>query len=64
MLLTVAGFHVPVMPLFEVPGNAGTEPPEQMVSEFPKLKTGIVLAFTVTEKVVVVAHCPADGVNV
>jgi hypothetical protein len=63
-LLTVAGLHVPVMPLEEVVDNAGTVPPEQIVSEVPKANTGIVLAFTVTVKVAVVAHCPADGVNV
>jgi hypothetical protein len=63
-LLTVAGLQLPVIPFVEVPGNAGTDPPEQIVSEFPKLNTGIVLALTVTVKVAAVAHCPADGVNV
>lgn len=64
MLLTVAGLHEPVIPLEEVPGSAGTVPPEQIVREVPKLNTGIVLEPTVTLNVVVVAHCPAAGVNV
>jgi hypothetical protein len=63
VLLTVAGLHVPVTPLLEVPGNAGTPPPEQIVSVLPKAKVGFTVACTVTFKVVVVAHCPAEGVN-
>jgi hypothetical protein len=63
-LLTVAGLHVPVIPLEDVAGKAGTVPPEQIVSDVPKANTGTVLVFTVTVKLAVVAHCPADGVNV
>jgi hypothetical protein len=64
VLLTVAGFHVPVILLDDVPGNAGTDPPEQIVSDVPKLNAGVIFGFTVTVNVVVSAHCPADGVNV
>jgi hypothetical protein len=63
-LLTVEGFHVPEIPFCEFAGNAGTDPPEQMVSELPKLKAGTVFDPTVTVNVVVVAHWPAAGVNV
>jgi hypothetical protein len=52
------------MLLSEVVGNAGTIPPAHIVSEEPKLNVGIVFGLTVTVNVVVVAHCPAAGVNV
>jgi hypothetical protein len=64
VLLTVAGFHVPVTPLSDVVGNAGTVPPLQIVSVVPKLKVGTVFGTTVTVKVVVVPHSPAFGVKV
>ena len=64
VLLTTAGFHVPVMPLLEVVGNKGTVPPKQIVSELPKLNVGVTLGVTVTVNVVVVAQRPAVGVNV
>jgi hypothetical protein len=32
--------------------------------DVPKLNVGVTNAFTVTTKFTVVAHCPADGVNV
>jgi hypothetical protein len=63
-LLTVAGLHVPLTALSDVVGNAGTVPPEQIVSVVPKLKVGTVLGVTVTVNVVVVPHWPAFGVNV
>ena len=63
-LSTVAGLQEPVIPLSDVAGNAGTAAPAQMVNEVPKLKAGVILGLTVTVKVVVVAHCPAPGVNV
>jgi hypothetical protein len=50
--------------LVEVVGNAGTPAPAQIVSEVPKLNVGVMFGLTVTVNVVVVAHCPADGVNV
>lgn len=63
-MLTTAGLHVPVMPLVEVVGKAGTVPPEQMLSDVPKLNAGVRIGFTVTVKVAGRAHCPAVGVNV
>jgi hypothetical protein len=50
--------------LSELSGSAGTLPPSQIVSEFPKLNEGIVLGVTVKVYVVDAAHCPASGVNV
>lgn len=64
VLLTVDGFHVPVTPLSDVVGNAGTVPPAQIVNVVPKLNVGIVFGVTVTVNVVVVPHCPALGVKV
>ena len=61
---TVAGLQVPVTPLSDVVGNVGTVPPAHIVSAVPKLKLGVTFGVTVTVKVVDVAHCPADGVNV
>ena len=63
-MLTTAGLHVPVTPLSDVVGRAGTVPPAQIVSELPKPNTGVRFCVTVTLKLVVVAHCPAAGVNV
>jgi hypothetical protein len=62
VLLTVAGFQVPVIPLFEVVGNIGAVAPLQIAGI--EVNVGVVGAFTVTERVVVVAHCPAVGVKV
>ena len=64
MLLTDAGLHTPAIPLSDVPGNVGTDPPAQMVRLVPKLNVGVIIGFTVTVSVVVVAHNPAVGVNV
>ena len=63
-LLTRAGFHVPVIPLSELAGRAGTVPFAQMVNCVPKLNVGVTFALTVTVNVVVVAHNPGVGVNV
>ena len=52
------------MPLSDVDGNTGTLAPAHIVSEFPKLNAGVIFGFTVTVKLVVVAHIPAVGVNV
>jgi hypothetical protein len=62
VLLTVAGFHVPVMPFVDVVGSVGATDPVQI--GFTAAKIGIMPELTVTSKVVVAAHCPADGVNV
>jgi hypothetical protein len=64
VLLTLDGLHVPVKPSMDVPGSEGTELPEQIDNEVPKLNVGVTFGFTVTEKVAVVAHWPAVGVNV
>ena len=61
---TTEGFHVPVIPLSDELGNAGTVPPAQIVSDVPKLNVGVVFGSTVTANVVVVAHNPGVGVNV
>jgi hypothetical protein len=61
---TAKGLHVPVTPFEDVAGNDGTVSPAQMVSDVPKLKEGICLGVTVTEKLADVAHCPAVGVKV
>jgi hypothetical protein len=63
-LLTVEGLQLPVRPSLDVFVSAGTEPPEQIESEVPKANVGVTFGFTVTVNVAVVAHCPADGVNV
>ena len=63
-LLTMAGFHVPVIPLVDVLGNAGTGPPAQMVSDTPKVNVGVMFGSMVTVNVTGIAHSPAAGVNV
>ena len=55
---------MPVIPLSDAVGNAGTVPPAQIVSAVPKLNVGVIFGSTVTVNVVVVAHNPAVGVNV
>ena len=61
-MLTVAGLHVPVILFVEVVGNVGAVAPEQIGSITSNV--GVMLGVTVMFKVVVVAHCPASGVNV
>ena len=61
---TVAGLQVPVIPLDDVVGRAGTLPPAQISRLVPKLNVGDTLGFTVTVKLVAVAQMPAVGVNV
>ena len=61
---TTAGLHVPFIPLVDVVGRAGTASPAQMVEATPKLNVGVMLGFTVTDRLVDVAHCPTSGVNV
>jgi hypothetical protein len=58
------GLQVPVMPLVDVAGSDGTTAPAQMPNDVPKLNEGVMLGFTVTEKLAVVAHDPGVGVNV
>ena len=61
-VLLSAGAHVPVIPLFDVVGNAANGSPEQMGAT--AVKVGVIFGLTVIVIVVVVAHCPAVGVNV
>jgi hypothetical protein len=60
-VLLIAGDQVPVYPLFDVVGNVN-EPPLQIGAT--AVNVGVIGLFTVTVMVVVVAHCPAVGVNV
>ena len=48
MLLTVAGLHVPVTPLLDVVGNAGTVAPIQIEADVPKANVGETIGLTVT----------------
>ena len=50
------------MPLMEVVGNGVNVVPEHIAAT--GLKVGVTFGVTVIVKVVVVAHCPAVGVNV
>jgi hypothetical protein len=54
VLLTIEGFHVPVMPLADVVGSIGATDPEQI--GFTAAKVGVILELTVTSNVVVVVH--------
>ncbi len=64
VLSTTAGLQEPVMPLSDVPGNAGADPPAQRLRLLPKAKVGVTIGLTVTVKVAVVAQRPAVGVKV
>ena len=57
-----AGAQVPVIPLLEVVGSADKVAPEQIGAT--AVNVGVMFGFTVIVNVVVVAHCPAVGVNV
>jgi len=61
-VLSNVGAQVPVMPLLDVVGKAVNVAPEQIGAT--ALKVGVILGLTVMVNVVVVAHCPAVGVNV
>ena len=52
------------MLLSDVVGKTGTVPPAHIVKEVPNANVGVMLGVMVTANVVVVAHCPAAGVNV
>ena len=62
VVLSNAGAQVPVIPLLELVGNAVSVAPEQIGAT--ALKVGVAFGLTVMVNVVVVAHCPAVGVNV
>ena len=61
VLLTIAGFQVPVIPSFEVSGRIGARAPVQIA--VASVNVGVTFGLTVTERVTVVAHCPASGVK-
>ena len=61
-VLITAGFHVPVMPLFEVVDSAGAV--EFWHSGPICVNVGIICEAISTFIVAIVAHCPAFGVNV
>ena len=60
--LIVAGFQVPVIPLVDIDASNGAV--EFWQSGPICVKIGVTTGLTTTVKVVVVAHCPAVGVNV
>ena len=62
MVLSKAGDHVPVMPLFEVVGNGARVAPEQIGAT--AVNAGVILELTTIVMVAVDAHCPAPGVKV
>ena len=62
VLFIVAGLHVPLIPFVDVGGSAGAADPLHIGAI--GLKVGVILELTVTVAIVVVAHCPAAGVNV
>jgi hypothetical protein len=62
VVLFNAGAQVPVMPLLEVVGSGASVAPEHIGAT--AVNVGVTFGLTVIVKVVVVAHCPADGVNV
>ena len=53
---------MPVIPLLEVVGNGVSVAPVHIGAT--ALKVGVTFGFTTIVNVVVVAHCPAVGVNV
>jgi len=61
-VLSKAGAQVPVMPLVDVAGNGANTAPEQI--GVMALNVGIMFGLTTIVNVVMVAHCPAIGVNV
>ena len=63
-VLFKAGAQVPVMgvALVEEVGNGPNTAPEQIAAT--ALNVGVMFGLTVMVNVVVVAHCPAVGVNV
>ena len=60
--MSKAGAQVPVMPLLEVVGSAVRVAPAHI--DATAVNVGVMFGLTVMVNVVVVAHCPAVGVNV
>jgi hypothetical protein len=63
LLLTTAGFQVPVIPFVDVFGKVGTASPSQIVELVPNGNAGVIFGLTVTVKVVPVTHPVVEGVN-
>ncbi len=63
-LSIIDGFQDPVIPLSDVAGKDGTLPDAHIDKLLPKTNVGVIFGSTVRVKEVVVAHCPASGVNV
>jgi hypothetical protein len=61
-VLSSAGDHEPVMPLFDVVGSAVSVVPAQIGAT--AINVGVIFGLTVIVNVAVVAHCPAVGVKV
>ena len=62
VVLTVAGIHVPVIPLVEIRGRTGAV---LFWHRGPTgAKAGVTGALVVIAIVAVVAHCPAAGIKV
>ncbi len=62
-MLTVAGFQVPVIELFDVVGKTGLVEPEHIGAM--AVKVGVTLGFTTMVKIEgVTVHCPVVGVKV
>ena len=61
-VLLSAGDQDPVIPLLELVGKGDNVAPEQIGAT--AVNVGVTFGLTVIVKVVVVAHCPAPGVNV
>ena len=57
-----AGDHVPVIPLFDVVGNAASVVHEQIGAT--ALNVSVMFGFTVIVNVVGTAYCPSVDVNV
>jgi hypothetical protein len=62
VLLTIAGLQVPVIPLVEVVGKIGAVAPLHIGAIAAKV--GVATAFTVTDKLAVLAQSPTVGVKV
>lgn len=60
--MLIFGDHVPVIPLSDVVGNAGTLDPLQYGPT--ALNAGVTNGLIVIVKVTTFAHCPAFGVKV
>ena len=63
VVLSNAGDHVPIIPLVEVVGKGDNASPIQIGATTANVGVAGV-EFTTISNVVVVAHCPASGVNV